>query len=374
LKGGITLKVTNPSSEAVGNNVGGYLGQLWYGGPILGAKREKDRNGIEYWDIEVTGEVNNEDYDYSSDDEHGMGWHMYVSKEVDDNGFPFVELNTLDDYTSRGLQGPYGYGRRQLDGQQRVGFTKAEKKRINFMSDDELLAREKEKAERQQKEREESRIQAELMETPAQRTARLTELERIKEESRRKKREIQEEKRRKKEENRKKDLKLQLQAQQRRDAAGLARTPLQRSPSRDSANQSNSQGFIRNEVFPINALHQQQFNGNREQPQDTQGLSKRARKRANRHRREAEARLSQQRNLQAVNHSGIHFTSVHHSLPPRPHMVVSSRPVYVKQEPRDGALAWQGTSLFTNDSQGVKRQRCEDNDEEVASKRVKREI
>jgi hypothetical protein len=55
-------------------------------------------------------------------------------------------------------------------------------------------------------------------------------------------------------------------------------------------------------------------------------------------------------------------------------MVVSSRPVYVKQEPRDGALAWQGTSLFTNDSQGVKRQRCEDNDEEVASKRVKREI
>lgn len=300
-----------------------------------------------------------EDIEYDSDDGNGTEWHMYVSKVLDDNGHPFLQLMGVDEYSRCG--GPYGYAKRQIPGAKVVGFSESEKERINFMTDEEhdahLRAGNEEHSEEETKKVEEG---------PKQRDAKKQDQNAGKKEARKAKKE-------RKRQAQQQDNKGQEHNQK------ASYTSSQQDGRASSAVQSGSLVIKRESSVQVsNASATSNSNSGRQTP-DGQGTSRSARKRANKRRREEEARQQQQRQATGVVGYGGVWPPSYFQYPP-PHVSngartfgnmpypVDQRPS-IKAEPMATGMVGEGTSSQQNGNGNLKRKRSDD---ESNFKRVKR--
>lgn len=120
----LILELKDPYASASLNNTGGRIGGFSSGGTLVAAKRMKDENDVEYWELEVTGEkAKDSSRDYEPG---GRFWRLYVSVHDAESGYPFVEIQEVN-----GTQ--YAYGKRKRNDYDPYGLTDAEQERLNFL-------------------------------------------------------------------------------------------------------------------------------------------------------------------------------------------------------------------------------------------------
>jgi hypothetical protein len=119
-------------------------------GVLTGIQRVQSevKDGPEAWELEI-------DWPEDGDAMFPCEARVYVAKALDDNGFPFLEVQVGDDCFH-----PYAYGKRQSNAEKPVGFSDAEKERLNFLTNAmKQAARDKERAEQRAKD-EANRVEA----------------------------------------------------------------------------------------------------------------------------------------------------------------------------------------------------------------------
>jgi hypothetical protein len=139
---GLELRIDKAQGPFESPNINGEISVFEGSGFLTGIQRVQSRvkDGPEAWEFEI---------DWPEDDDAMFSCEarVYVAKVLDDNGFPFLEVQFGDDCFQ-----PYAYGKRQSNTGKPVGFSDAEKKRLNFLTNAmEQAARDKERAERKEK-------------------------------------------------------------------------------------------------------------------------------------------------------------------------------------------------------------------------------
>ena len=147
---GLELKVDDPQGPFEFPNVNGEISIFEGSGVLTGIQRVQSevKDGPEAWEFEI-------DWPEDGDAMFPCQARVYVTRALDDNGFPFLEVQVGDDYFH-----PYAYGKRQPNTGKPIGFSDAEKERLNFLTNAmRQAARDKEEAEQRAKD-EANRVEA----------------------------------------------------------------------------------------------------------------------------------------------------------------------------------------------------------------------
>jgi hypothetical protein len=139
---GLELRVDESQGPFEFPNVNGEISIFEGSGFLTGIRRVQSRvkDGPEAWEFEI-------DWPEDGDAMFPCEARVYVAKVLDDNGFPFIEVQFGDDRFQ-----PYAYGKRQPNTGNSVGFSDAEKERLNFLTNAmEKAARDKQQAEQKEK-------------------------------------------------------------------------------------------------------------------------------------------------------------------------------------------------------------------------------